>query len=326
MLELRADEFIETKHDFDRAVSQTSQIDRFCSSSAWIIPAHQAFLPDHELWIHRCEYGYAALARGEDPHLGTYIHPLEASWALASPLVGGDIPRLTREFVALCRVTDIPWNLLFLSGIGPNSTQFRELVRGFRHTYSLGLGSTSLRRVADLEGGLEGFYRRRSQKFRANLRRARRRADDTGITCEYLAPDDKGPDCLALFDRALAIEERSWKAQAETGIIDGPMTVFYRAMLPMLSARQTLRFIFVTLDGVDIAYAFGAVFEDSFRGLQMSYDDAYRDHSPGSLAQLGLIKNLCEEGIRSYDLGSDMEYKRQWAEEGLSTVALIVRR
>ncbi|MFU8806973.1 MAG: GNAT family N-acetyltransferase, partial [Bradymonadaceae bacterium] len=68
------------------------------------------------------------------------------------------------------------------------------------------------------------------------------------------------------------------------------------------------------------------IFQDTFRGLQMSYHDDYRDHSPGSLAQLALIENLCEEGIRSYDLGSDMEYKRQWAEEGLGTVALIVRK
>jgi hypothetical protein len=326
MRELTAEEFREVSRAYDQAVAQTAQIDRFCSSSPWILAAHEAFLPDHAYWIHQCEWGFAALARGTDPHLGVYLHPLEASWALACPLVGEDASRLTRRFVELCRTTSLPWNLLFLSGIAAESTHFRELVHGFRHGYSLGLGSTSLRRIADLEGGLEGFYRRRTPKFRANLRRARRRALDTGIAYEFLSPGPDRQSGLELFERALAIEQNSWKARADTGIIDGPMKVFYRTMLPMLERTETSRFLFVTLDGVDIAYAFGAVFDDSFRGLQMSYDDAYREHTPGSLAQLALIERLCEEGIRSYDLGSDMEYKRNWAEEGLSTVALIVRR
>ncbi|MFU8802408.1 MAG: GNAT family N-acetyltransferase [Bradymonadaceae bacterium] len=326
MRELTSSEFIERAHEYDAAVAQTPRIDRFCSSSVWVLPAHHAFLPNHDFWIHQSEYGFVALARGEDPHLGTYLHPLEASWALASPIVGPDVARLTRQFVDLCRRPELDWNLLFLSGIAPDSTHFRELVRGFRRDFSLGLGSNSLRRIADLEGGLEGFYSRRSSKFRANLRRCRRRAANTGVGYEYFGGRETSRAGLEHFDRALAIEERSWKAQADTGIIDGPMKVFYRAMLPMLAGLQTLRFMFVTLDGVDIAYAFGGIFQDTFRGLQMSYHDDYQEHSPGSLAQLALIERLCEEGVRSYDLGSDMEYKRQWAEEGLGTVALIVRK
>ncbi|MBA2664753.1 MAG: GNAT family N-acetyltransferase [Bradymonadaceae bacterium] len=326
MRETTPEKFLEKVEAYDSAVMMTPDIDHFCSSSAWIVPAHQAFLPEHPIWLLECEHGFAALARGNDSHLGTYLHPLEASWALACPLVGTHVAHLTRAFVEACRGLANEWNLLFLSGIAPQSTHFRELVHGFRRDYSMGLGSSSIRRVASLDGGVEGFFGRRSPRFRANLRRVRRRAEHAGVRYEFIRSATCEQDAIGLLERALLIEQRSWKGQSDTGIIDGPMKVFYHTMLPMLVRRDALRFVFVTLDGVDIAYCFGATFNDTFRGLQMSYDESYAEHSPGTLAQLEIIHQLCEENIGFYDLGSEMDYKKQWAEQGLETVALIVRR
>jgi hypothetical protein len=31
---------------------------------------------------------------------------------------------------------------------------------------------------------------------------------------------------------------------------------------------------------------------------------------------------LCEEGVATYDLGSEMDYKRRWGESGLMTMSL----
>ena len=326
MRELDVEELESRAEEFDAAVRRTPDIDHFCSSTLWILPAWRAFLPEHRLWTHETEHGFVALGVGSDRSLGTYIHPLEASWALASPFVGHAPAELTRCFTSLCRTTEINWDILFLSGIHPDSVHFQELIRGFRGHYSLGLGPSSVRRVADLDGGVDGFLSRRASKFRANLRRTSRRADKIGVAVEYF--DAATPEEAAgpLLNRALAVEHQSWKADADTGIIDGPMKSFYRDMLPRLAHRDALRFLFLTLDGVDIAYCFGAVFNDSFRGLQMSYHNDYREHSPGSLAQLRMIERLCDEGVESYDLGSEMDYKQKWAEQSLETLAVIVRR
>lgn len=310
---------------FDEAVRRTPDIDRFCSSSFWVLPAWKAFLPDHKLWARETDHGFILLGVGTDHSLGTYVHPLEASWALASPFAGADVTALTREFVTLTQTSTLSWDILFLSGISPDSRQFHELIRGFRGHFSLGLGPSSVRRIASLEGGVDAYLSRRSSKFRHNLRRTRRRGNDAGITPQFF--DATSPEeSLKLLDRALAVEARSWKADADTGILDGPMTTFYRDMLPRLARRDALRFLFLTLDGVDIAYCFGGVFDDTFRGLQMSFADEYRSHSPGSLAQLIMIEELTGEGLLSYDLGSDMEYKRDWAEQNMETLAVIVRR
>lgn len=326
MRELTEQEVERRSEEFDEAVRHTADIDQFCSSTMWILPAWRAFLPEHRLWAHESEHGFIVLGIGKDHSLGTYVHPLEASWALACPFVGEDAAGLTRDFITMSRATELEWNILFLSGISPDSTHFHELIRGFRGHYSLGLGPSSVRRVAGLDEGIDGFLSRRSSKFRHNLRRLRRRALDAGIESEYFVHIDDEDEAQRLLKRALDIEHRSWKAEADTGIIDGPMKAFYRDMLPRLARRGALRFLFLTLDGQDIAYCFGGLFNGGFRGLQMSYDDEYRKHSPGSLAQLLMIENLCDEGVQTYDLGSDMEYKRDWAEDRMETMAVIVRR
>lgn len=309
----------------DEAVKVTPGIDRFCSSSLWILPAREAFLPDHRIWAMETGEGYILLAVGEDRSLGTYVHPLEASWALACPFVGAKPAELTRKFVEVSDATAVNWDILFLSGIQPDSQHFQELLRGFRGNFALGLGPSSVRRIASLTGGVEGFLGRRNGKFRHNLRRAVRRGREAGIEVEIHSPE-LAAECGPLLKRALELEARSWKAELETGIIDSPMEEFYERMLPRLVARKALRFLFLTLDGVDVAYCFGAVFDGAFRGLQMSFDDDYRSHSPGSLAQYWMIQQLCEEGVTSYDLGSEMDYKKDWAEERLETLAVVVRR
>ncbi len=310
---------------FDALVSQTPDIDQFCSSTLWVLPSFHAFLPDHRLWCHRFDEGYIALAVDEEPGLGTYIHPLEASWALASPFITDRPQALAQRFVELLESTDLPWEVLFLSGLSPTSQLFRALLHKLRGRYSLGIGPTSRRCAADLQGGLDGYLGRRSSSFRANLRRLRRRRGDAGITTDYI--DDASPtDSQALFERALSVESHSWKADADTGILDGPMRAFYNDMLPRLARRRALRFLFLRLDNQDIAYCFGGILGNTFRGLQMSYHNDFRHHSPGNLAQIEMIARLVDEGITTYDLGSHMDYKTQWAEGGLETVALIVRR
>ena len=66
------------------------------------------------------------------------------------------------------------------------------------------------------------------------------------------------------------------------------------------------------------------MWNDEYRGLQFSYDDEWSALSLGSLCQYHQIAGLCREGVARYDLGTDMEYKRRWAEEQFETTLLVV--
>ncbi len=327
MKRLTLDEFRRHRHDFDQLVAETSEIDTYCSSSYWVIPATQALFPDHDPWIWRAETteGYVTLAKGYHARIGHYLQPLEASWGLASPLIGTDVEALTDELARELQQYHHEWEMLFLSGLFQESPQFQQLMNAFRPEYALGVGPSMSRHVASLEGGFEGYFSRRNSKFRSNMRRAERRADEDGIHTEYVADVPKA-DWREVFERILGIESHSWKAEEDSGIIGGPMRDFYRRMMPFLAEDDALRVVFVTLDGVDIAYCFGGVFGSLYRGLQLSYHDDYSEYSAGNLAQLEMIRGLCREGLETYDMGQAMDYKSRWADDTRTSVALIVRK
>jgi hypothetical protein len=311
---------------FDALALATPQVDSFCTSSAWVLSAHHAFHPEQEPYVYRADTGWLVLARGHAAGLGAYLAPMEAMWGLASPLVGpGD-----REFYdgcerALLEAQD-DWDALWLCGMQPDSQAFRRLSHRFGKTHRLFLGPVTRRHVANLERGLDGFWADRARTFRKNLRRARRVADDAGVAWEWheAVPDEATRQ--ALYHRILAVDARSWKGLAHEGLGDSGMAAFYDMMTSRLAERGRLRVVFARLDDEDIAMGFGATFGDSFRGLQMSYDNAFRTLSLGNLVQIELISRLCEERIASYDLGTEMDYKRHWAEFGLETTTLVIRR
>jgi CelD/BcsL family acetyltransferase involved in cellulose biosynthesis len=68
------------------------------------------------------------------------------------------------------------------------------------------------------------------------------------------------------------------------------------------------------------------VFDGEYRGLQFSYDDAHATLGLGGLLQLQQIIALCDEGIARYDLGTEMDYKRRWAEDVMETEMLVIVR
>ncbi len=328
MRRLNLQEFRDRLERFDREVARTQDIDRFCSASCWVIPAFEALSPDHELWVWEASKseGFVALCKGSHPRVGRYLQPLEASWGLASPIIGEDVVGVTREFVNEARQIATKWDILFLTGVSEDSRQFEELVRGFQADHFMGIGPSMGRQYASLEGGVEGFLSRRSSKFRANIRRALRDADEAGIKFQYLANFEDEADCDRVFDRIIRVERESWKGRQGVGIASGRMYEFYKRMLPCLAEKNGLRVIFATLDDADIAYCFGGLFQQTYRGLQMSYHQSYRDHSPGNLVQIEMIRHLYQEGVEVYDMGQSMDYKASWTDEEFETVAVIVRR
>jgi hypothetical protein len=327
MRRLDIQEFRDRLDQFDREVARTPDVDRFCSASCWVIPAFDALSPDHDLWVWEASKteGFVALCKGSHPRVGRYLQPLEASWGLASPIIGADVEGVTREFVNEARRMTDKWDILFLTGISEDSRQFEELVRGFQSDHFMGVGPSMGRQYAGLEGGVEGFLSRRSSKFRANIRRALRDAEDAGIKFQYLSEFDEA-ECERVFDRIIRVERESWKGRQGVGIAAGRMYDFYKRMLPCLAEKGALRVIFATLDDTDIAYCFGGLFQDTYRGLQMSYHQSYGDHSPGNLVQIEMIRNLHDEGIGVYDMGQSMDYKSSWTDGEFETVAVIVRR
>lgn len=310
---------------FDAAVAKTPEIDRFCSSSAWCLSAAEALMPPRQDAILLGEHGTFAVMRAVHESGAPYLEPLELSWGLACPLIGGQVEALVDEVAhELGRRTD--WAFAVVPGVTATGPHARALSRPGR-PWELRRGVPTVRHVASLEGGVEGFLRRRSSNFRKALHKSVRAARVAGI--EVVAAVDgqrRDVDAAALYARIMAVEAGSWKALAGVGVSAGPMRLFYERMLPRLLAHGRARVMFARAGDEDIGYILGAVFEGEYRGLQFSYRDDYAAHSVGSLCQYHQIVALCEEGVRSYDLGTEMEYKMRWAERQFVTELFLLVR
>jgi CelD/BcsL family acetyltransferase involved in cellulose biosynthesis len=309
--------------EFDREVAATPAIDRFCSTSAWILAASAALMPPRVPFSFRGASGYFAAMRGVHPAGFPYVEPVELAWGLASPLVGRDPEALAAE-VARVLAERRDWQIAILSGLAADGPQRRALERAIPARWERRRGTPTVRHIASLEGGVDGFLARRSRELRKTIRKGLRAAADAGVTFEEVRAGEA--DAEALYDRIQRVEERSWKSREGVGISGGPMREFYQHMLPRLCARGQQRTLFARLEGRDVGYILGAVFEGEYRGLQFSYDDDHARFGLGGLLQLHQVMALCHEGVDRYDLGTEMDYKRRWAEEVMETEMLVLVR
>ncbi|MEX2208256.1 MAG: GNAT family N-acetyltransferase [Myxococcota bacterium] len=315
-------EFEAASADHDLAVAADPAIDRFCSLGAWILSFHDAFRPRAELRSAREGGAFVALAAAEEPSIGIVLQPLESMWGFASPLVGEGSCELLGRLLEPGPAAPAREPLL-LSGVPLERARLEPLLRLLAPHYALRPLAETLRWQASLDGGVDGWLARRSGRFRRGLREARRRTRDAGVRFACLSP--VVADAAAAYARVLAVERDTWKTRSGNGVDRGPMRDFYARMLPALAARGALRILFATRDGVDVGYLYGGIAGGLFRGLQFSFRESERRLGLGNALQAEMIERLCAEGLSVYDLGSQSDYKRRWAEPGLVTLRLLAR-
>ena len=311
---------------FDDAVSRTPGIDTYCSSSAWILAAHEAFHEAKNPLIYRLGSGYVAMQVDWAPGWGNLLLPMEASWCLACPLVGPDPAEATTRLFSVLRGLETQWDSMMIAGIPDKGILWEFLVHVFSSRYGVFRGSAVARRLADLRDGLDGFMAARTSKFRNNLRRAEKAGQKAGFRYRYYDQSMSPAAIETLFNSIMDIEERCWKGVTRQGVNEGSMRIFYQRLMELQAPRGRIRAIITECDGKDVGYILGGVFDNIYRGYQFSFDEKYTRLSPGNLMQLRMIEALCREGIAWYDLGTDRDYKRYWGETIFETVSLIIRR
>ena len=304
-------------------MARTPAIDRFCSTTAWILSASAALMPPRTPFTLRGKAGYFAAMRGLHPAGFPYIEPVELAWGLAAPLIGADAEGLVEEVVTMLAARRT-WQLAIISGHTLDGPQRRTLERVLPINWEKRQGTPTIRHVASLDGGVDGYLSRRSRELRKSIRKTLRAATEGGVTFESVRA--KADDAAALYDRIQAVETRSWKSLEGVGISQGSMREFYALMLPRLCARGEQRTIFARHGDQDIGFILGAVFDREYRGLQFSYDDTYSHFGIGGLLQYHQVIELVADGVARYDLGTEMDYKRKWAEDTVETEMLVIVR
>jgi CelD/BcsL family acetyltransferase involved in cellulose biosynthesis len=149
-------------------------------------------------------------------------------------------------------------------------------------------------------------------KFRANLRRRRRRLATQGtISLERFGG---GPELASRLDEGLALEASGWKGEAGSAIRQDPQTdAFYRELAAESARNGRLALWFLRLDGRAIAFQYALEHDGRLLLLKPAYDQAFGDCSPGQLLMEDVLRDAIDRGLREFDfLGPDMPWKRDW--------------
>jgi CelD/BcsL family acetyltransferase involved in cellulose biosynthesis len=157
----------------------------------------------------------------------------------------------------------------------------------------------------------EEFLKGRSRAFRKSLLRARRKAQDEGLSVRELSPDELSPDELPETFLRLHLARFG-----EQSCFQRPDNLaFARLALPLLFARRQLH-VFALLRGeevvgIDLSLA-GAASLCTWNGGFLPEVEAW---SPGRLVIDAGVRRACELGFEEYDLlRGAYDWKMAWAD------------
>lgn len=321
---------------WDDAAAATPGIDRWCTSAPWLLGVHRAFAGAldrggrDDALVAEGEHGWVALQPMVVEGSVTALVPLDHVWGFASAVVGpgGTIRRHATDAVAWMLADDW-WRVAFLSGAIAGEALDGALIEALVPHCRVLVGDETVRCVASLDDGPDAWLSRRATSFRRNIRQAERRAAREGVAVTIADP--RAPDEVErVIERLHAVEQRSWKGIEGSGIESPEMAALYASVAHDLAPSGALRVAFAQHDGVDLGFVLGGVLggpdDRSYRGLQLSFAEEARAFGIGRLLQWHEIQRLADEGVRTYDLGMDMEYKREWSDGTVVTRTLVAVR
>jgi CelD/BcsL family acetyltransferase involved in cellulose biosynthesis len=156
------------------------------------------------------------------------------------------------------------------------------------------------------------FQAQLSSKFKANLRRRRKKLEEMGcVTVERVTG---GMELDGKLEEGYALEQSGWKGRGGTAIAqDNATWGFYTELARTASYGGQLALYFLRLDGKPIAFHYGLEYGRRYYLLKPAYDEAYRECSPGQLLMDEVLKDCIARGSEEFDfLGPDMPWKRDW--------------
>ncbi|MEW6737373.1 MAG: GNAT family N-acetyltransferase, partial [Acidobacteriota bacterium] len=166
---------------------------------------------------------------------------------------------------------------------------------------------------------LPSCYQQLSQrlrsKFKANLRRRRKRLEEKGVVS--LEPFTSGPALENHLQDCFAIEASGWKGQGGFAAKQHrQLHGFYNNLAQLSAANGTLLLLLLKLNGKPIAFQYCLNYAGVLYLIMTSYDESLKECSPGQLLMEESLKYCLTQGVKEFDfLGTDLSWKMEWSEQ-----------
>ncbi len=307
MQRIPLEQFLSRREEFDRAVVSTPETAIFCSQTPWQRAAidnlasgktagQRFIIEEDENWL--------LFAERE----GTGIfYPWESSWMFGSPLIGE--PTAVVDLLFRVAKDGFQGKVGFcLGGVRKEGLLYQECERRRSECLHWEEFSGTDCMIIDLNEGFDAWLQRRSPKFRKSMRQLR-------VPSEVNVKDVSSDAIPDLLQRVLEVQKQTYKWKDGTDIfLTEDYRLFYAQIMTDLQERNRLRVSFVSDRTRDVAFQVGGLYENGYRGLQMSYIEEARSWGLGNWLQLENLRRCAEEGITEYDLGMHSPYKERWAD------------
>jgi CelD/BcsL family acetyltransferase involved in cellulose biosynthesis len=235
----------------------------------------------------------ATPANWHTPHVGLLAEDDDAATALARSLCATGARRLALRFLGASDCDTI-------AGAARDA--------GYR-TH----GRTLLRSpYVDLSAGWAGFEQALGASANKAMRRRRRRLAELGeVTLEAA---DGSAQLDDRYGELVRLEGLGWKGEQGTAIGSRPETLrFYRDVAEWAAQRGWLRIHLLRLDGTPIAAAYGLRAHGVHASMKIGHDPAHQKLAPGVMLMHDVIREACDEGLRTVELlGDEDPLKRSW--------------
>lgn len=149
-------------------------------------------------------------------------------------------------------------------------------------------------------------------KFRANLRRRRRRLAEKGeVSVERVAGDALSESRL---EECLVLERSGWKGAQGSAVSQSTATYgFHLELLRTAAFRENLSLFTLKLAGTPVAFQYGITSHGVYSLVLTGYDERFGEFSPGHLLTEEVLKDCVSRGLREFDfLGCDLPWKLEW--------------
>ena len=180
--------------------------------------------------------------------------------------------------------------------------------------------------IANLEGGFEAYLQRLSPNSRQRARRLLREVEKCGAILELATQ----PTLEQFFDDLVRLHQERWADHGKPGCFAASrFTAFHRSLACEWIGSGQVVLARLSLDGQTIAALYGFVTRSKFDFYQSGVNTSQhgRLRSPGHVAHLLLMRELCRRGITRYDfLRGSSQYKGQLATENVQLFMLQVWR
>jgi CelD/BcsL family acetyltransferase involved in cellulose biosynthesis len=215
-------------------------------------------------------------------------------WSAAGQLLVDPVASDSALDLLTCAIEQLPWPLLWLEGINPTTDGWRRFLAAcdragvpyeFRHDRDVGL--------IDITHDWLAYEASWSKNHARNLSKSQRRLEQAGEVAFHAYRVRDEAQAQSLFERALNIEERSWKARAGTSVASHPAaSSFFARQVRQLASWDALDFCFLDLNGRPIAFEYGYRAKGVHLAHKTGYDEAFAAFSPGQLVMQEVLRSL----------------------------------